>query len=81
MIKTHVTFAAGVPTEEQQTEAKNKAAEMATEGKTDDVYIVIKNPEIPNQYTVERTWTDTAAANEWISYIQTFGPISAEIVD
>lgn len=57
----------------------NKAAEMATEGKTDNVPEVdVITPDID----VRRNWLDTAAANEWIAFVQGLGgPLSSITIE
>jgi hypothetical protein len=47
-----------------------KSAEMASQGKTDDVPEFNKQTE---QLDVRRNWLDTSAANEWVSYVQSVG--------
>ena len=54
---------------------KAKASEMATSGKTDGV------PEIsgtPPDFQVRRNWLDTAAATEWVAFIDVLdGPLTS----
>ncbi len=54
----------------------NKAAEMATANKTDDVpEYDIQTPAVD----VRRNWLDTSAANEWIAFVQGCGGPLASI--
>ncbi len=56
-----------------------KSAEMATQGKTDDV------PEydrLTPEVDVRRNWLDTSAANEWISFVQGVGgPLQSIVIE
>ena len=54
----------------------NKAAEMASETKTDNMPEINRQP-YPQMY-VRRIWTDTSAAYEWITFVQGLnGPLSS----
>lgn len=76
MATTIVIWANGTPTSEAEILLTNKAAEMQSQGKTDNN--PLKNHE-ETQYQVTRTWTTVADAEEWIVYVEQFGPISATI--
>jgi hypothetical protein len=54
-----------------------KAAELAAQGKEVSPFTVILGD---TQVTVNRYWTDTATAEEWIAYVLTFNPVSAAII-
>ena len=54
---------------------RTKAIEMATAGKTDNV--PDKSGEPPD-FEVRRNWLDTAAANEWVAFIDLLdGPLTS----
>lgn len=57
------------------TQIQNKAIEMTSGGKTDGT------PEFfgaPPDFEVRRNWLDTAAANEWIAFIDILdGPLTS----
>jgi hypothetical protein len=77
MIKTHVTWLDGETLPSAEITAK--VNEMTAQGKTDGSWTKIS--EADGQYTIERTWTDVDAANEWINFITTFNPVLAVIVE
>lgn len=60
-------------------DCKIKLASMEAAGQTSGTETAIPMPH-GQQGTVIRSWTDTAAAQEWIDFIQPYGPVSAEIV-
>jgi hypothetical protein len=78
MIKTHITWLIDqVPA---TTELTAKLVEMETQEKTDGIRTIISQGD--GQITIERTWIDVDAANEWINFItSTFTPVSAVIVE
>ena len=79
-ISTNVVWTDNTPTQSKIDEINAQAATMASEGKTDNIPIF--QPEVPisGQRTVVRTWTTTADAEEWIAFVLTYNPISAEII-
>ena len=60
-------------------EIADKAFEMQAQGKTDGNWQ--KNTNEDGNSTVERTWTDVPAAQEWIDFVNQFNPLSATIKD
>ncbi len=44
-------------------------------GKTDGNKLTID--ESPSTYSIERTWTDSSAATDWLSFVSTYSPVSA----
>jgi hypothetical protein len=81
-IETHVVFETKL-TEEQHS-AINAQAQIYEQAGTTDGVISYDPPEPPGQepgVVIIRTWTTTAAAEEWITFIETFSPYSAQIVN
>jgi hypothetical protein len=66
----------------QQTldDCKTQVYNMIAAGQTDGVPEIIHDSPVAGQETVFRNWTDTAAAQEWIDFLQPYGPLSAQIV-
>ena len=54
-----------------------RAAELAAQGKQASALYVIMGE---TQATVNRFWTDTATAEEWIAYVLTFNPVSSAVI-
>jgi hypothetical protein len=79
-ISTDVVWADGTPTESQNTEIFAQATAMTNAGKTDGTYNVQQGVPISSQRTTTRTWTTTADAEEWVAFILTYNPVSAEII-
>lgn len=57
-----------------------QVAIMVTAGQTDGIPVIIDDSPVAGQETVDRTWIDTASAQEWIDFLQSYGPVSAEII-
>ena len=58
-----------------------KTEEFHTAGKVDTVMAeIIEDPD-NDQFTSTRTFVDRAAAQEWVDFMDQFGPISATITD
>ena len=76
MTTTIVKWALGTPSSEIMTIIDNKADEMQLAGKTDNN--PIKEEGLTEQ-TVSRTWTTIADAEEWIVFVEQYGPDSATI--
>ena len=53
---------------------------MVTAGQTDGIPVVTDDSPVAGQETVDRTWIDTASAQEWIDFLQPYSPVSAQIV-
>jgi hypothetical protein len=53
---------------------------MVTAGQTDGIPVIIDDSPVAGQETVNRTWIDTASAQEWIDFLQPYGPLSVQIV-
>lgn len=79
-ISTVGVWAGDTPTQIQKDDINAQAALMATQGKTDDIPVVQYNTPVFDQKTVTRTWTTTADAEEWVSFIVAFTPVSIEII-
>jgi hypothetical protein len=56
-----------------------KSVEMQDAGKEVAPGVVAEGPGA-NQKTATRQWVDTAAASEWIAFVEQFNPESAVIV-
>jgi hypothetical protein len=76
MTTTIVTWNLATLTVEVIEAINDKATQMAGEGKTDN-NATRENTE--NTNTAIRTWTTTADAEEWIAFVEQYGPISATI--
>jgi len=76
---TEVVWQVGTPSSTDQSAIHVQAETMASEGKTDNVAVDQLNVPEVGQLTVTRTWTTTADAEEWVAFILTYNPISAEI--
>ena len=77
---TQIVWVNGAPNSTDLTAIQASAATMASEGKTDNVTVKQQDVPVVGQHTVVRTWTTTADAEEWIAFILTFNPVSAEII-
>jgi hypothetical protein len=77
---TDLVWENNTPTESQTTEILAQAAAMTSAGKTDGTYTVQQEVPVPGQRTTTRTWTTTADAEEWVAFVLTYNPVSAEIV-
>jgi hypothetical protein len=67
-------------TEEQRIEVDQHGADMAAQGKTNDIRVY--NPpleQIEGSFTVTRTWATLQDAEEWVVYIEQFNPASVTI--
>lgn len=53
---------------------------MIQEGKTDGIPVITYDSPIAGQETVDRTWVDLAAAQQWLDFLAPYGPVSTEIV-
>ena len=79
-VSTNVVWIYGEPNQADGATIAAQAAPMASEGKTDDVMTKQENTPVTGQYTVGRTWTTTADAEEWVAFVLTYNPVSAGIV-
>lgn len=53
----------------------NQANLMETEGKTDNVKV---RTDLPNgDYVISRTWTTPEDAQEWLTFVLAYNPVSA----
>ena len=75
MTTTTLTWGSNL-TPEITAQIENKSAEMATQGKTDNIPVIVQTT--PN-LVVDRTWTTLADAEEWVAFVEQFSPISATI--
>lgn len=57
-----------------------KIDSMVAAGQTDGIKVSTENSPVLGELTVDRTWVDTAAAQEWIDFLQPFNPVSVEII-
>lgn len=78
MIKTHVTWLI-VDNTLRLIETGAKVTEMTAQEKTDGNWTKIN--ETSDRYTIERSWIDINAASEWITFITTYNPVSAVVVE
>jgi hypothetical protein len=78
MIKTHVTWTK-LLSENELTQIYAHVELMVSQGKTNGEQEWVKNE--PEEKIVERYWTTVEDANEWLSFIETYGPASAVIVN
>ena len=78
MTTTNVEWAPGQPSEEESAQIRDKAAEMASQGKTDN------NPtttQVGDDIIYQRTWTTVTDAEEWVTFVEQFNPVSATITN
>lgn len=80
MITTNVVWLNQTPTSADKQTISDQAALMQSEGKTDNVSTYMPETPVSTQYTIVRTWVDNTAAEEWITFILTYNPVSAQIV-
>jgi hypothetical protein len=78
MTTTIVTWIIGSLTTEQSAEINNHAEEMHLAGKTDNIKVVVTLDD-DTKGQVTRTWTTLADAEEWILFVEGYGPFSATI--
>jgi hypothetical protein len=76
MTTTIVVWAADTPGPEANQLIREKASQMALEGKTDDVAI---RETVGTEQVTTRTWTTLADAEEWILFVEQYSPVSATI--
>lgn len=77
---TKVVWADGTPGETAANEIAAQAALMASQGKTDDTFTMETNVPAPGQRTITRDWTTLADAEEWITFVLNYSPVSAEVL-
>lgn len=81
MIKTHVAWEENVLSEEKIAEIRSRVVTMETEGKTNGLSEMVVDPNNPTHQIYARHWnTDTAAA-EWITFIKSYSPVYAQIIN
>ena len=78
MTTTIVLWAHDSLTPEQGAEINDHAEQMHLAGKTDNVKIVVIVDD-DNKTQVTRTWTTLADAEEWLLFVEGYGPVSATI--
>jgi hypothetical protein len=78
MITTHVTWNKNV-TEEERAAIDKRLEQMILENKTDGIGSWTSDSEYGR--TLERNWSTVEAAEEWIAFITTYSPVSAQIID
>ena len=61
-------------------DSKVKVEQMQADGQTDGVPVITYDSPAAGEETVDRTWIDTAAAEEWMNFLVPYGPISIEII-
>jgi len=76
MTTTIVTWMENTPDEEAVAAINAQAAQMAIDGKTDNVPI---KETVGTEQITTRTWTTLADAEEWILFVEQYTPISATI--
>jgi hypothetical protein len=76
MTTTIVVWAADTPGPEADQIIRDKAAQMALDGKTDDIAI---REIVGTKLVTNRTWTTLADAEEWILFVEQYSPVSATI--
>jgi hypothetical protein len=78
MTTTVLLWANGSLTPQQSTEINDHAEQMHLAGKTDNVKVVVLVDD-DTKTQVTRTWTTLADAEEWLLFVEEYGPISATI--
>jgi hypothetical protein len=78
MTTTIITWTEGSLTPEQSAEINNQAEQMHLAGKTDNVKVVVRVDD-DTKSQVTRTWTTLADAEEWLLFVEQYGPVSATI--
>ena len=76
MTTTIVVWAAATPGPEADQIIRDKAAQMALDGKTDNDPI---RETVGTDLVTTRTWTTLADAEEWILFVEQYNPVSATI--
>lgn len=80
MSTTTVTWA--TPLTQSQIDSKSerdaKCAEMAAQGKTDNIPVITGGTP-PDPMVVVRTWTTPEDAAEWVAFLEPYGVMSAVI--
>lgn len=66
------------PTGALQAGILDYVAEMAAQGLTDNAPFGETLPD--GKYKVTRKWTSVQAADSWVTFVTTLGPVSAEVV-
>jgi len=57
-----------------------QADTMIQQGKTDGIPVITVDSPIAGQETVDRTWIDMSAAEEWVWWITPYGFVSSEVI-
>jgi hypothetical protein len=78
MTTTIVTWTIGKLTAEQNKEITDHAEQMHLAGKTDNVKVAVEVDDDTN-IQITRTWTTLADAEEWLLFVEGYGPVSATI--
>lgn len=81
MIKTHVAWERNVLSGVQRAEILSKADTMTIEGKTDGLSESLFDPNNPTHQIYKRHWTTDTAAAEWITFIESYSPVYAQIIN
>jgi hypothetical protein len=76
MTTTIVTWNEAIQDSETGAAILAQAAQMAADGKTDNVPI---RETIGTEQVTTRTWTTLADAEEWIAFVEQYTPMSATI--
>jgi len=80
--QTKVVWENTVLTEQLKQVIADEITILEGQGKTDGTKVHTENDPIAGQNTNLRNWTDQAAAEEWITFINSLGsaPVSAEVL-
>jgi hypothetical protein len=78
-VKTHTVWNMPIP-ETTLDAIRPVLFTMIQQGKTDGTHVTTYDSPIVGQDTIERTWVDIAAAEEWISCVTPYGIVSIEII-
>jgi hypothetical protein len=78
MIKTHVIWNRELTAGERSV-IDERVEQMVQEEKTDGKVLWISDSEDGRIF--ERTWTTVEAAEEWIAFIETYSPVSVQIIN
>ncbi len=57
-----------------------KVQAMQAAGQTDGIPVISYDSPTAGEETVDRTWIDIAAAEEWMTFLVPYNPISLEII-
>lgn len=78
-VSTQVVW--NIPTPQETINAVDaRADELIADGKEIGTATIVQGPE-PDQVTYTRTWIDEPTAVAWVAFVESYGPVSATVLN